>query len=385
MISTILIAVVSTFSWTTHIPEGGLQFSERNGELNFRLAGRGAACGGDGYVEAMLPLYKRGSLDFDIRFTPAKDNWAMSLFLTFYNITVFWHDACRDWRVYVPGPEAKRERGFNDEPTYHHQMAIFEAEKWHHCRIEFDRSLGRVEFFLDEMNSPVYILGDWSVWGVQEILGGTLRIGGLGLSKNSVYDVKNIALSERTATKVAKSRTETIVFEGFANDYYDLRTRLADCKPRYYTLVTTRHSETASNAMRFTGMPGSALLAAAKTIVLEDAPVGPGDLIPHFVVEDIVRQVEDGATLVILDGFFSLKRGKYDESALKGIMPEGGLPSTGFGALPAKPEILVRKVGKGEVKVFRGLKFTEETRDFAPGFDPWFERLFQKEVGKSRR
>ena len=118
MISTILIAAVSTFSWTTHIPEGGLQFSERNGELNFRLAGRGAACGGDGYVEAMLPLYKRGSLDFDIRFTPAKDNWAMSLFLTFYNITVFWHDACRDWRVYFPERNFNREQFFIDNTIY---------------------------------------------------------------------------------------------------------------------------------------------------------------------------------------------------------------------------------------------------------------------------
>lgn len=376
MLSTILLAAAGAFSWTTHIPEGGLQFAEKNGALSFRLAGRGAAKGGDGYVETALPLYGRGALDFDVRQTPATDNRAMSLFLTFYNITVFWHDACKDWRVFVPGPEAKRERGFRDEPTSHHQMAIFEPGKWHHCRIEFDRSLGRVEFFLDDLTSPVYILGDWSVWGTQEFLGGALRIGGLGLSKNSVWDVKDVVLSERPAASAATARTETIVFEGFANDYYDLRTRLAGRKPRFYTLVTTRASESAANAMRFTGMPGASLLSAAKTIVLEDAPVGPGELIPHFVVEDIVRQVKEGATLVVLDGFFSLKRGKYDESALKEIIPARTLPKTGFGAFPSNPEIVVSKVGRGEVRVFRGLRFTEEEKDFVSQFDPWFDRLF---------
>ena len=377
MISTVvLLAAVNAFNWTKHIPGNGLEFSEKGGELKFVLSGRGHAMGGDGYVEAGMPLYQKGYLDFDIKSEPPRANRGMSLFLSFYDITVFWHDACRDWRVYTPGPESKRERGFKHEPTRHQQMAMFEAEVWHHCRIGFDRALGRVEFFLDDMADPVYILGDQSVWGAQEFLGGTIKIGGLGLSRGSTYFVKNVALSETAGTETAPPRTETLVFEGFANDYYDLRTRLADAKPRYYTLVSTRAAETASNRMRYTGMPGMSALAAAKTIVLADAPVGPGNLIPHFVVEDIVRQVEDGATLVVLDGYFSMKRGKYDESALKDILPEGALPATGFGPLPDKPEILVRKVGKGEVRFFRGLKFTVSPKDFAPKFDAWFQKLF---------
>jgi len=377
MISTVvLLAAVNAFTWTKHIPGNGLEFSESGGELKFVLSGRGPACGGDGYVEAGMPLYQKGVLDFDVKSEPPGANRAMSLFLSFYNITVFWHDACKDWRVYTPGPESGRERGFRHEPTRHQQMAMFEAGAWHHCRIGFDRTLGRVEFFLDDMENPVYILGDQSVWGAQEFLGGALRIGGLGLSRGSTYFVKNVVLSETAEKEASAQRTETLVFEGFANDYYDLRTRLEAAKPRYYTLVTTRAAETAMNRMRYTGMPGMSVLAAAKTIVLADAPVGPNGLIPHFVVEDIVRQVEDGAVLVVLDGYFSMKRGKYDESALKDILPEGSLPATGFGALPDKPEILVRKVGKGEVRFFRGLRFTVSPKEFAPRFDAWFQKLF---------
>ena len=60
------------------------------------------------------------------------------------------------------------------------------------------------------------------------------------------------------------------------------------------------------------------------------------------------------------------------------MLPEGALTGDPFGAAPAKPQILERRVGKGVVKVFRGLAFGADREDFRRRFAPWAEKIFGK-------
>jgi len=364
--------------FTRHIPEGGMSVTEEDGGFRFKLSARGYRVGGDGYVSAAIPLLKLGRLDFDVKVDSRKDNHDMALFLSFYNLHTFWHDACADWRVVTPMAEAHREKDFNNEPVFHHQMASFAPDKWHHCRIWFDQAGSRAEFYLDDMGDPCYILGDWSVWGTAEYQGGELRLGGMGGSPDSVYHVKNIVLTEEKPGATAAARTETLVYDGLSNDYYDLTNLLKADKPHLYTLAMTRHSYTAKNCFRYSGQPGQATIAAAKRIVFADAPIGPEPLVPDFVLNDIVASVNGGAELVILDGPMALKKGCYDACPLAEILPEGALDADAFDRHAGAPQLLERKVGKGVVKVLKGIKFGTSPELFHAEGSEW--RKFAAEL-----
>lgn len=364
--------------WTRFIPPDGLKATVLSNGVELVLAGRGKCKGGDGYVAAQVPLYARGRLDFDVKVEPPTRNRAMAQFMTLYGIRMFWHDSCRDWRVIIPGPNSVRESGFADEPVRHFRIAKFAAGVWHHCRVCFDVEADRVEFFLDDMSDPAYIAGGISVWDQAEYEGGVLKIGGLGLSRDSVGTFANIELVEESGAAAGVERTGTLVFDGLASDYYRVAEILSSEKPRSYVLDFTRASYWPKNNYKYGKMPGRETIAAARRIVLVDAPLQFDDVLPPFVVADIVSAVNDGAELIVLDGPFALDRGGYGGSALAKILPDGALSGRAFHASPNGPQILERSVGKGSVKVFRGLAFGGDMADFRRRFAPWAEKLFNK-------
>ena len=385
MNKTILLSLVSAalilsaradFTWRTCIPDGGLSAAAASNSVTLTLSGRGVRCGGDGYVAAAVPLLERGQFDFDLRITPPERNRAMSHFLTLYGIRVFWHDGCRDWRVIFPEPNANRETGFHDEPVRHHQIAKFTAGTWHHCRIAFDAPGDRVEFFLDDMGDPAYIAGNVSVWREAEFEGGELKIGGMGLSGGSVGEFRNLTLVETKANDAAVARTETLIFNGMASEYYGVDEFLAADGPQLYLLDFTRYCYMPRNCYKYSKLPGVERMRRAKRIVLVDAPVSYDHVLPDFILKDIATAAHEGAEVIFLDGPFALERGEYAGTALERILPEGTLAATAFPPLRTTPEILTRAVGKGTVKVFRGLRFGADPKEFRARFVPWAAKLF---------
>lgn len=364
-------------NWERHIPDGGLSVTIGKTSVFQKLTARGVACGGDGFVRADVPLYRRGTLDFDIRISPPERNRAMSHFLTLYGIRVFWHDACKDWRVYFPERNYNREQFFDDEPVTHRRIAAFSPEEWHHCRISFDAPGDRIEFFLDDMRDPAYVSGDRSVWGEAEFMGGSLCIGGMGGSRDSEMEIKNLVLAETTQAAASVARTETLVFNGMASDLYGVPEILREAKPRVYSLESTRANITAKNFFKYSQLPGRATIAAAKRIVLVDAPIDPDGILPPFLLDDIVSAVRDGAELVVLEGLFSMDRAGYAKSRLARILPEAAFAGTAFPARFTKPEIFEQAVGKGRVKVFRGHAFSADAAASRKAFAVWAEQIFR--------
>ena len=378
MILAILFSAITTFNWTEHIPADGLKYEKTENGFRFTLAARGKMNGGDGYLWADVPLYRRGVLDFDVKLVPQLKNRAQSLFVTLYGIRTFFHDGCRDWRVIFPEPMANRETGFPEEPVRHVQIAQVALDEWHHCRITFDVFDDRAEFFFDDMGDPAYIAGGMSVWSESEFLGGLLRVGGMGGAPNSNPEIRNIALTEVTEWEKAEARTETLVFEGITHEYYQVCDFLAADKPRSYLLDFTRYCYWPKNCYKYAKLPGRSTVAAAKRIVLVDAPKSFDDVLPDFLLRDIVAAVKDGAELIVLDGPFTLDRGEFAGTPLEAILPEGALHGTCFPPQAAKPEILVRTVEKGTVKVFRGLALGADPNAFKARFAPWAEKLFER-------
>ena len=107
-----------------------------------------------------------------------------------------------------------------------------------------------------------------------------------------------------------------------------------------------------------------------------DAPAGPDGALPDFVLADIAEAVSDGAELVVLGGFFSLGKGEYADTPLAKILPDGVSDLKPFDAPPDSPRIDERAVGRGVVKVFRGLRFSSDVRETRERFRPFAARLF---------
>ena len=362
--------------WRLCAPDGGLNADAADGRVTLTLAGRGFACGGDGYVSARLPLLARGSIDFDVKIDAPLSGRTVGAFLSFYGVTVFWHDSCGDWRAYFPDPNAKREMAFDIEPVSHRRISRFKNGVWHHVRIAFDAPSDRIEYFIDDMSDPALIVGDRSVWGAAEFMGGELRIGGMGGSRGGICSFKGIEFAERRDEAKAVERTETLVFNGMGGDFYGVHELLPKENARLYTVDTTRSMYLPLNSLKYAKLPGRDTVKRACRIVLADAPAGPDGALPDFVLADIVEAVSDGAELVVLGGFFSLGKGEYAGTPLAKILPESVSDLKPFDASPDGPRIDERKVGRGIVKVFSGMKFSSSVKETRERFRPYAARLF---------
>lgn len=362
--------------WRLCAPEGGLKADAADGRVTLTLAGRGFACGGDGYVSAPVPLMSKGTLDFDIKIDAPLSGRTVGPFLSFYGITVFWHDSCHDWRAYFPDPNARRELAFDIEPVSHRRISPFKNGVWHHVRIAFDAPSDRIEYFIDDMSDPALIVGDRSVWGAAEFMGGELRIGGMGGSRGETCSFKGIEFTEWSGEAKAAERTETLVFNGMGGDFYGVHELLAKDGARFYTVDTTRSMYLPLNSLKYEKLPGRDTVRRARRIVLADAPAGPDGALPDFVLADIAEAVSDGAELVVLGGFFSLGKGEYADTPLAKILPESVSDLKPFDAMPDSPRIDERAVGRGVVKVFSGLRFSSDVKETCERFRPFAARLF---------
>jgi len=290
-----------------------------------------------GYAEVDVPVCRRGAIEFDAitGMEQAGNARGLALTLTLYNMGLWWHDYCRDWRRYFPEPVRKRMPGFNVEPVGHKSLATVRKGKWHHYRVLFDTDRDLVEYYLDDMVDPVHIDSGVPVLGRAEWQGGVIRIGNMGITNGPViYGIDNIVLRSLDEAVVAEEgpRQGSLVFRGIAFERYRLREALGRLRAkdaRTYSVVNWRAaSEGASNTFKLDRMPSSSTVARAKTIVLVDMPAGPDQILPDFLLEQIADSVETGGRLVVLGGMFALEKGRYQGTPLARILPVelGGSP-----------------------------------------------------------
>ncbi|MBQ7206246.1 MAG: hypothetical protein IJS01_00455 [Lentisphaeria bacterium] len=374
----------------------------------------------DSYIECDIPLVKRGMLEFDMEFPDPANSGGIGLYVDIYNIGSFFHSACRDWRYYFPEPESKRVAGFGIEPVGHHKIAPVAPKGRSHYRIVFDADRDRVEFFKDDMEDPAAIAGGVSIFGHDFYRGGKIRIGSMGFAGGKIrawrlLDLKLTALAEKQETSLRRSGV--LIFQGMTFDELKIFEALTANGVQKeacfrYTMESTSHAMIISNRLLYDRMPGEKKLRNAELIVLADAPAGPGNILPDFVLKDMADFVRNGGRLVIFGGFFTLEKGEFQKTPLSEILPvELGSPfTTGKFAKPAalrsvgpeyawidaekpfdvvyyhdlklkkdaavkltaggKPMLVERRAGLGSVAVFLGMKagygklFTDHPRWF---------------------
>ncbi|MBR1965860.1 MAG: hypothetical protein IKA22_04545 [Lentisphaeria bacterium] len=306
------------------------------GKSTYTLDGKGLVVSvhhnpfNDGYIECDIPLIKKGMLEFDMEFTDPANTSGIGLFVDIYNISSFFHSSCKDWRYYFPQPESKRIAGFGIEPVGHQKIANVAAKSKSHYRIVFDAYKDRVEFFKDDMNDPSAIVGNISVFGHDFYRGGKIRIGSMGYSSKGrpfSYRVMNLKLTELKddENSVAK-RQGVLIFQGMTFDELQIFEALTANGVKKevcsrYTMESTSSAMIIANRLIYNKMPGENRLKNAEIIVLADAPAGPKNIIPDFILKDMADFVKNGGRLVVFGGFFTLEKGEYQRTPLAEVLP----------------------------------------------------------------
>ncbi len=268
-----------------------------------------------GFIEIPVPLIKKGRLDFDVN-TPA-DGKGIGLTLDLYNISTFWHDACRDWRLYFPEPNANRLPYFTIEPVGHHSIGKVPKGETIHYRIRFDESIDLVEFFIGNMDDPAAVRFDVSVFGRAFYQQPLLRLGSFGYAP-SVYSttISNLVLTEETTDAAQKTVRDLILaFDGVSSNVYNM-TQLLPKGFRHYIWDSPGANLINTNNCDYSSLPGFGTIDRARAIIFNDAPN-----IPVPLQKRMVSAIEEGANLLIIGGLFTLNKGGFANSPLGQVLP----------------------------------------------------------------
>ena len=299
-------------AWRAVTYKIGAEFHADNGTLTVT---HHSAQRRGGFIEIPVPLIKKGRLDFDVN-TP-EDSKGIGLTLDLYNISTFWHDACKDWRLYFPEPNANRLPYFTIEPVGHHSIGKVAKGETIHYRIRFDESADLVEFFMGDMDDPAAVRFDVSVFGRAFYQQPLLRLGSFGYAP-TVYSttISNLVLTEETEDAGQKTaRDLTLAFDGISSNVHKLDSILPKGFRRYVwdspgaNLINT-------NNCKYNSLPGFSTIDRAKIIVFNDAPN-----IPAPLQKRMATAIEDGANLFVIGGLFTLNKGGFADSPLGQLLP----------------------------------------------------------------
>ena len=227
------------------------------------------------FMEIQVPVVKKGRIDFDVLIDPENVNPGARIGLTFdlYNIATFWHDSCRDWRMYFPEPNAKRLPYFLLEPVGHQKIASVKKQQYVHYTILFDEEADLVEFYAGDPGDPKATRYDVSVYGNAMYRGGYLRIGSFAYTTAPYRTlVDNVVIREITGEEQVQAKKEYLIFDGAGSDHYPVYKLLKKSGARRYVYNSPGASVSNMNNLQYFGMPGSKTVQGAKLIVFNDAP-----------------------------------------------------------------------------------------------------------------
>ena len=321
-------ATLNKDKWQTRMPasnKNASTYKVKKGQLEI-IANPAKNLRG-GYVEMDIPLLRKGTIEFDLNIN--HNHKGTGLFIDLYNVTLFWHDYCKDWRRYFPEPTAKRIMGYNVEPVGQRRLGAVKKSKWSHYKIYFDTDNDVVEYYKDDMEDPVYIDGAAAVLGRQEYLGGKLRIGSWGIAKGSMtFLMDNIIISSLDTNKNENQvkREQYVIFNGLSYNRYKIYESLlangVDKKNiKNFYIENPKPALTPANKFFINKMPGTTSMQKAKALIFVDCPFGPANIIPEFVQKNAVENVKQGMTLIVFGGLFALGKGEYQDSYLSDYLP----------------------------------------------------------------
>ena len=331
------------------------QFSVRDGVLTMvcqHSPYKGTGC------SMTMPGLLRGELTFEA-FTGSGTGYNhYSLSMGMGSLLVSWRGK-NAWHLYHP-----------KENKWHTLNGEVSNGTWHKYKISFDAISHTAEFYVDDMENPVFIDEKSEYVPGKDV---NFRISNYGLCRGTIVNkLRNIQLKAVPERKKIRHQPlkGTIVFRGISDTFWPLRKLVADLGEKdiaeFVIQIPPHHVK--NDNVHFDLQPKpSPSRGPAKYIILADMPSPP---IPLYTMKMIRRAVENGGKLIILDGMFTLQKGEYAGTVLEDIMPVSVRDRWGKAApLPGvevfkhngRDAVISKTVGKGKVYVVLGNAIQDPT------------------------
>ena len=212
------------------------------------------------------------------------------------------------WAIHRPGTN-----------TWEHLSNISNAS-WHTCQIRFDTEKNTAEYFLDDLKQPVFV----DVHSELRPQPDTLKIANYGLTSGNLTN----CLRELTITALPETSQKqrnlagTLLYRGIGTDTWPLdKLQHAGGEPSFICHVELTHQPHLDNGIikfRVSPQPPPNPASLPKCIILADVPA---NALPDYALLQLLESVEAGATLVILNGYFTLDKGNFENSPMFPLLP----------------------------------------------------------------
>ncbi len=298
-----------------------------------------------------FPGVLRGEISFEAAVGEGNGYNHLSLTIAFGNLNLAWRPT-RSYQLYHP-----------KENKWYQLSNLITNGAWNKYMIRFDAVKGTAEYYVNDMDNPVFIDEKSEFVPLKETV---FMVRNYGLCGGAIVNkIRNIEVREIPEKKKSDSRqlSGVMLFQGVCTDEWNAREfvkKLGETKISSYVLQTPGH-HTANDNPRFDLQPKpSPNSALPKYVVLADMPAKP---IPGYTLKMIREAVELGGKLIILDGFFTLQKGEFAGTVLEDILPVSvkdpwaetkPLPGVSFIKRDGKNVVFYKKIGKGIVYVVPG-------------------------------
>lgn len=256
-----------------------------------------------------IPFESRCVLTFNARINGAAGYNHLSLRLNLYNIMLAFH-----------GYNGSLGRYYDQKWRTVGQVPI---NKWIKYKMVFDSDRSTVEYYIDDMDSPVMVDMDVKLSPAKDGKD-KFYIGNYGLSAASMLNELDDVQLFKITGGVRQGReigNTAMVFRGIAFDYYQLDKivrGLGVSGFQNYDLIAGLGDKQKNN-FHLEKTPPLHPGSVPKYIILADMPMG--NAVPEYVQKMIVDSVAEGGTLLILGGLFTLNKGEFVNTPLEKILP----------------------------------------------------------------
>ena len=195
--------------------------------------------------------------------------------------------------------------------------------KWHTLKVRFNAAKKLAEYFIDDMQNPVFINEEF-IYNPKLLP--YFGIENYGLSKETVqYELKNLKVVELSGKETAAGPVKlngTSLFKGISSTEWPLNAlvkKLGEKKLQIYNLDTPgQHVDNGANIFKLVPNPPLNPSELPRNFILADIPF---NTLPPYVHKQILASVKNGGRLIILRGYFSLNKGNCTGTELAKILP----------------------------------------------------------------
>ena len=297
------------------LSDNGWTLVKDNGKDIFRVQGgtltmgcRNSPYHGTAYRKTLPPLPSRFQFTFEVMVDARNEGGYdhLSLKMNLGNLLLAFRDPF--WAIHRPATN-----------TWEKLSNISNAT-WHTCQIRFDTEKNTAEYYLDNLALPVFV----DMHSDLKPQPPSLTVANYGLTRGNLTNcLRNLTITALPENTLTQHRLAgTLLYRGIDTDTWPMdkiqQAGGEPCITCHLELANQPHLDNRNASFQLRPQPPPTPATLPKCIILADFPA---NALPEYAVIQLLEAVESGATLVILNGYFTLDRGGFEYSPLAPLLP----------------------------------------------------------------